>query len=187
MTTLLTPSETCIVLIGNSFLRPSRKPLSRAADVVDLCRPAFTWSAHVKYNLDHILNQTCDTYILQEQSMFLSKDDYFTRSYSLPFARTIVQRIRDKKPCAKIFLMETWGYMNEFEPMSQRIRRGYSIVANATNTTVIHTQDWFRSHKDMTSLFMPDGRHPSKQTSKAIAILIAKHAKIKIPKRWRTT
>lgn len=160
-------------------------------DVINLSRPAFTWSAHVKYNLGAIEYQNCSHYVLQEQSMFLSRDDYFSRSYSLPYARIITNTIRKKNPNAKVFLFETWGYRygyfhgDTFENMSRRIRRGYGIVARGTNTTIIHSQEWFFMHQNITPLFRYDGKHPSLITSKAISHMIVSQTGIKKEKPRR--
>ena len=122
-------------------------------------------------------NGTWDCVVLQEQSQLPAFGDQQVAQDVYPYAKILVDRIRQHNPCSKIMFYMTWGYKNGdasncagFPPictylgMDSLLRLRYMAMADSNNTLLCPVGSTWRRIRALypaINLYDADEHHPS--------------------------
>jgi len=185
-------TTTNILFIGNSFTLNNNMPsifeniaTSNHQDVNVLMSAkgghSFQMHADRKELYTDINKQKWDYVVLQGYSRELMFGKDHTDSVVVPPLNKIIDSLKKNNPCVNILLYMTWGYQNgykeadtlfTYDQMTDSIDEGYRYLSDLYNLSVVpigmiwrEIQQQFPNY----SLYHPDGSHPSKLASFAIA------------------
>mmetsp|Transcript_31810 Transcript_31810/g.50778 ORF Transcript_31810/g.50778 Transcript_31810/m.50778 type:complete len:359 (+) Transcript_31810:668-1744(+) len=140
-----------VLFIGNSFTIRNKlsimfENLGRSAGkntkAYQFAAGSMTWKRWNDTLLTRSMMHKFDDWkaiVLQEQSYYLSRSDFYVDRDSIPFAKSLYRKAIGAT--RRVMLYETWGYRNgdsslfadTYEKMQDRIKRGYERTNQALN------------------------------------------------------
>ncbi len=189
-TTMLTFSqeETSVLFIGNSFTFMNNMPFifkdiaeskgkRMIVDTVVEGGKDFNYHSSRPETYETIKSRKWDYIVIQGHSNELAQPDSKVDKLTFPFAKKIVDSIRENSECTQILLYMTWGYKNgnsgwapisTYDSMQYRIKNQYLRFADLLNARISPVGEvWktIRTDYKGINLYDPDNHHPSLEGS----------------------
>jgi hypothetical protein len=176
--------EVSVLFIGNSFTFMNNMPSifkeianSKGkkvfVDSVVQGGKNFEYHSSQSKTYETIKSRVWDYIIIQGHSNELAQPDSKVEVNSLPFAKKIVDSIRNSNSCSQVILYMTWGYKNgnpkwapiaTYDSMQLRIKNQYLKFADLLDARVSPVGEvWkaVRTNYSGINLYDPDNQHPS--------------------------
>ena len=181
-----------ILFIGNSYTHYNNMPkilqymANQQGLKVDIHMSAesnHTFKMHSKREalFKKIQEYKWDYVVLQGFSRELAFGNDYIDTAVIPYFNIIVDSIYKNHACTKVWLYQTWGYLNgyneskhqwTFQEMSDAIHRGYLYLSKKYNLPLVPVgKVWETVKENFPSypLYEPDGQHPAKLGSYLVA------------------
>lgn len=177
-----------VLFIGNSYTYVNDLPslfanlsaaMGKTTTVDSRTQGGATFSVHANNasSYDKINERAWDYVVLQGQSQEPSFPDNQVDQQSIPPAMQLADSVYANHFCSELMLFMTWGYVNgdaqwapisTYEGMQQRLRDGYSRIADSCQASVAPVGmawKYTREHYPTINLYSADGSHPSLEGS----------------------
>lgn len=176
--------EISVLFIGNSFTFMNNMPSifkeiasskgkKVIVDSVVQGGKNFEYHSNQTKTYQMIKSRNWDYIIIQGHSNELAQPDTKVETNSLPFAKKIVDSIRNSNSCTQVILYMTWGYKNgnskwapiaSYDSMQYRIKNQYLKFADLLDARVSPVGEvWktIRANYAAINLYHADNQHPS--------------------------
>ena len=176
--------EVSVLFIGNSFTFMNNMPfmfrdiaVSKGkkihVDTVVEGGKNFEYHSKNPETYELIKSRKWDYVIIQGQSNELAQPESKVDKGTLPFAKQLVDSIRENSSCTQVVLYMTWGYKNgnskwapiaTYDSMQFRIQNQYLRFADLLDARVSPVGEVWRNVRNLYSginLYDPDNQHPS--------------------------
>lgn len=176
--------EVSVLFIGNSFTFMNNMPymfqdiaISKGkkvhVDTVVEGGKNFEYHSKSPETYELIKSRKWDYVVIQGQSNELAQPESKVDKGTLPFAKQIVDSIRENSSCTQVVLYMTWGYKNgnskwapiaTYDSMQYRISHQYLRFADLLNARVSPVGEVWRNVRNLytgINLYDPDNQHPS--------------------------
>lgn len=180
--------ETSVLFIGNSFTFMNDMPFTFKSiaeskgkkvyvDTVVEGGKNFNYHASQPETFAAIKSRKWDYIVIQGHSNELAQPDSKVDQLTYPYAKIIVDSIRENNPCAEVVLYMTWGYkygnprwspISSYDSMQYRIKNQYFRFADLLNARISPVGEvWktIRTNYSGINLYDPDNQHPSPEGS----------------------
>lgn len=180
--------ETSVLFIGNSFTFMNGMPslfqqIATAKGHTVFVDSVVEGGKNLAYHAGRaetyamIQSRKWDYVVVQGHSNELAQPDSKVEQLTLPFAKQLVDSIRENNPCTQVMLYMTWGYkygnskwspIASYDSMQYRIKNQYLRFADVLDARVSPVGEvWkhVRSSYSGINLYDPDNQHPSLEGS----------------------
>ncbi len=176
--------EVSVLFIGNSFTFMNNMPFmfqdiatskGKKIHVDTVVEGGKNFEFHSKNpeTYEKIKSRKWDYIVIQGQSNELAQPESKVDQNTFPFAKKMVDSIRENSSCTQVVLYMTWGYKNgnskwapiaTYDSMQMRIQNQYLRFADLLDARISPVGEvWRNVRKSYTgiNLYDPDNQHPS--------------------------